>query len=120
MRQMHRVSMVVVAVVVVVAAGCARVDPGQARGNQAYSDRLTGQAVAQQQAAERSARARAAWSQSLNAQYAAYREAQARAERASSAWSLRLTELAHSLGDGGMTDAAAQAWTDRLNGLAGR
>jgi hypothetical protein len=119
MRQMRRFQMVaLVALVGVSVAGCARVDPGQARANGAWSARLAAQAEAQQQETARMDRARAAWSQSLTAQAVAYQEAKAARERANEAWSEGLNELAEAILGGGMSDAATQAWTDRLNGLA--
>jgi hypothetical protein len=114
MRKFQTVALVVIVAIQVVA--CARIDPGQARANDAWSQRLSGQA--QQQEAVRSERAHAAWVQRLTAQADAYRDEKARAERANAAYSERLTGLAEHLGLGGSNDRANQAWTDRLNGLA--
>lgn len=117
MRKFQTVALVVIVAIQVVA--CARIDPGQARANDAYAQRLTGQAQAQQQETERIERSKAAWSQRLTEQADAYLAEQARVERANAAWSLRLNGLAGRVATGGgMTDRAIQAWTDRLNGLA--
>ena len=98
MRQTQWIPMVaqaaLVAMVLVVAAGCSRVDPARERVNDAYAERLSAQAQA-------------------------YQQEQARSERAGEAWSQRLTELGEALqGSSGMSDRAARAWTDRLSGLA--
>lgn len=66
------------------------------RANQAWADRLNGQAQA---AAERA-------------------QADARVERANAAYSLRLTEQARAYREDRSRDRAMQAWIDRLNGLA--
>lgn len=66
------------------------------RANQAWADRLNGQAEA---AAERA-------------------RTDARAARASAAYSLRLTEQARAYHEDRSRDRATQAWIDRLNGLA--
>ena len=116
MRKFQTVALVVIVVTQVVA--CARIDPGQARANDAWSQRLTGQAQAQQQEAQRMERAQAAWSQRLTELAVAYKAEQARVERANAAYAERLTGLAQHLGVGGSSDRANQAWTDRLNGLA--
>ena len=116
MRKFQTVALIVIVTTQIVA--CARIDPGQARPNDAWAQRLTGQAQAQQQEAARSERAQAAWAQRLTEQADAYRAEKARAERANAAYSERLTGLAEHLGLGGSNDRANQAWTDRLNGLA--
>ena len=116
MRKFQTVALIVIVATQVVA--CARIDPGQARANDAYAQRLTGQAQAQQQEAQRVERAQAAYAQRLTEQAVAYQAAQARVERANAAWTDRLNGLAGRVASGGMTDRAIQAWTDRLNGLA--
>lgn len=117
-RKFQTVALIVIVTTQVVA--CARIDPGQARANDAWSQRLAGQAQAQQRDEARMERAAAAWSQRLNELAAAYEAEQARVERANAAYAQRLTGLAEHLGvvSGGMSDRATQAWTDRLNGLA--
>ena len=118
MRKFSAVALIVIVTTQVVA--CTRIDPGQGRANDAWSQRLAGQAQAQQQEAQRMERAQAAWSQRLTEQADAYRAEQARVERAHAAYAKRLTRLPEHLGvvNGGMSDLAKQAWTDRLNGLA--
>jgi hypothetical protein len=116
MRKFQAVALIVIVTTQVVA--CARIDPGQARANDVWSQRLTEQAQAQQQEAQRMERAQAAWSQRLTELADAYRAEKARVERANAAYAQRLTGLAEHLGVAGSTDRANQAWTDRLNGLA--
>ena len=116
MRKFQTVALVVVVATQIVA--CARIDPGQARANDAWSQRLIGQAHAQQQEAQRQEISWAVWAQRLTAQADAHKAEQARLERANAAYAQRLTRLAEHLGVGGTRDRANQAWTDRLNGLA--
>ena len=116
MRKFQTVALVVIVAIQVVA--CGRIDPGRARAENAWSQRLTGQAQAQQQEEARMERFNAAWSQRLTEQANAHEAETARAERANAAYAQRLSELAEHFGVGGMSDRAIQAWTDRLNGLA--
>lgn len=86
--------------------------------DQAWTDRLNGQAVAAQQAARVEA-AEAAYRQRLSAMADAYFEDVAQREQAEQAWSDRLNGLAHETGARtGMHPRVAAAWTARLNGQA--
>lgn len=86
--------------------------------DQAWTDRLNGQAVAAQQAARAEA-AHAAYRQRLSAMANAYFEDVARREQAEHAWSDRLNGLAVVSGvHVGIDPRVAVAWTARLNGLA--
>ena len=91
------------------------------RAAQAWSDRLDGLAQeAAEQAQEQASRQRAddAYAQRLSGQAQAQRSAQQARERADDAYASRLTERARSLGSDAIRERADQAWTDRLNGLA--
>lgn len=86
--------------------------------DQAWTDRLNGQAVAAQQAA-RVESAEAAYRQRLSAMADAYFEDVAQHEQAEQAWSDRLHGLAVETGVRvGIDPRVAAAWTARLNGLA--
>lgn len=84
-------------------AACANVNPG-ARRDAAWSDRLTRQAEAFQQAAAKQTRSDAAWSKRLDEMAKAYQVEQARAQRADAAYSQRLTKLAEYILNGGGTN----------------
>ena len=88
-------------------------------GDQAWTDRLNGQAVAAQQAA-RVESAEAAYRQRLSAMADAYFEdVVAQREQAEQAWSDRLHGLAVETGVRvGIDPRVAAAWTARLNGPA--
>lgn len=88
------------ALLLVQVAACAGVNPG-ARRDAAWSERLTRQAAAQQQAAARQEREAAASSQRLQELAHAYQAEQARAERARIAYSQRLTKLTDFIRAGG-------------------
>lgn len=92
-KRLHGRFTVAVAVVVMILVAAAL--PGASvsdRGNDAWSNRLTGQAQVRDEA---------------------------RAARAASAWSQRLSGLAERQhGAAGMSDRAIAAWADRLTGLA--
>jgi len=86
--------------------------------DQAWTDRLNGQAVAAQQAA-RVESAEAAYRQRLSAMADAYFEDVAQREQAEQAWSDRLHGLAVETGVRvGIDPRVAAAWAARLNGLA--
>jgi hypothetical protein len=86
--------------------------------DQAFTDRLDGQAVAAQQAARVEA-VEAAYGQRLAAMADAYFEDVAQREQAEQAWSDRLNGLAVETGvRAGIGPRVAAAWTARLNGLA--
>jgi hypothetical protein len=106
MRQMQRFVIVAVATAVFAVAGCSAAS-GQERGNQAWSQRLTGQALEAQQAARRD-QARLAWAQRLTEQAVAY-ATQQDAERAKHAWAERLTKLAEYVEAGGTIPSATEA-----------
>ena len=105
-----------VALVVLLAiTACARfLGSGQDRANSTWTDRLNAQAQAVQEQA-REQRASDAYTARLMAQADAYLAEKARAEQASQAWTDRLNGLA---GQTGMSQRATDAWTDRLSGLA--
>jgi membrane-bound lytic murein transglycosylase len=104
----------------VVLTGCTQVTGAPAvpdRAAQAWTDRLDGLA---QQAAQQASRQRAddAYAQRLSEQARAQETSQQARERADDAYAQRLTEQARSLQADATRGRADQAWTDRLNGLA--
>jgi hypothetical protein len=74
-------------------AACANLDAG-ARRDQAWSERLTRQAEAVQQAAAQRQRSDAAWAERYARMANAYQVEKARAQRADAAYSQRMTKLA--------------------------
>ena len=89
-------------VLAVQVAACSNAAPGSRR-DEAWSERLTRQAQAVQQAAARQERSNAAWAQRYAAMADAYKAEQLRAQRADAAYSQRLTKLAEYIrGDGNM------------------
>jgi hypothetical protein len=86
--------------------------------DQAWTDRLNGQAQAAQDLA-RTERADGAYRARLAAQADAYFDRVAQREQGDRAWTDRLNELARENGaEAGMSPRVAAAWTARLNGLA--
>ena len=90
-------------VLAVQVAACANLDPA-ARRDQAWSERLTRQAQAVQQAAAERERANAAWAERYAKMANAYQAEQARQQRADAAYSQRLTKLADYVRNGGIVD----------------
>ena len=87
--------------------------------DQAWTDRLNGQAAAVQELA-RIERAEAAYRERMAAMAKAYFDEAAQQEQAEQAWTDRLNGLAQRAGVAtGMSPRVAEAWTARLNGLAG-
>jgi len=89
-------------VLAVQVAACSSATPG-ARRDATWSERLTRQAHAIQQAAEQQERSNAAWAQRYTELATAYKAEQARAQRADAAASQRLTKLAEYIRNGGTT-----------------
>ncbi len=95
-------------------SGSEEPDPGRAA--QAWTDRLTAQAAAVEEAA-RADRGSEADMQRLVARAEAYFEEVARTQRARDAWTDRLNGFAAEA-TGGMSRRVAAAWAARLDGLA--
>jgi hypothetical protein len=88
--------------------------------DQAWTDRLNGQAAAVQEVA-RSERAEAAYHDRMIAMARAYFDEAALEGQAMQAWTDRLNGLAQRAGVAtGMSPRVAAAWTARLNGLAAK
>jgi hypothetical protein len=86
--------------------------------DQAWTDRLNGQAAAVQKVA-RIERAEAAYRDRMLAMARAYFDEAAQQEQSQQAWTDRLNGLAQRAGVAtGMSPRVAAAWTARLNGLA--
>lgn len=114
---MFKISRIVatsVIVLILVLTACARFLGSPDRADRASTDRLNAQAQAVQEQA-REQRANDAYTARLMAQAEAYLAQKALAEQANQAWTDRLNGLA---GQTGMSQRASDAWTDRLNGLA--
>ena len=88
-------------VLAVTVGACSSANPGAARRDAAWSERLTRQAAAQEQARALQERSAAAWGERYAEMARAYQSEQVRQQRADAAYSLRLTKLAEYILNGG-------------------